>query len=241
VCVYGLQLYIVDITTGGMTRLLIPEDFAFYPDWSPNGRYIVYGASGIRLLDLSTGESLAIRGDSVQTGGSIYGGQSPLWSPDGTQIAVIQILPHESRIAMFSPDGTGYRILASTGNHLVSYDILHWYVRPTRGMEGLAFRQITGPGAGRYYVDRNGSGLRRFEYPFHEHQAFSPDGEWKVRTGIDPVDSVGVLFVERVDDVTGATRRQLTFWGPPSPSGPALHTAATVSSYAQKLSNVLAR
>jgi hypothetical protein len=151
-----------------------------------------------------------------------YGGDIPLWSPDGTQIALIQSFPREYRVVLFDRDGTHYRILAGTGSDRVLYDILHWYVRPTRGMEGLAFRQLTGPGAGVYYVNRDGSSMRRFERHFHMHEAFSPDGEWMVRTGIDPVDSIAVLFVERIDDVTGATRRQLTYWDPPSATPPAV-------------------
>jgi WD40 repeat protein len=216
VCIYGLQLYIVDLVTGATTLLPTPEDGGIYPDWSPDGTTIVYAASGIRLLDLATGESHLIPADPSQVGSIGYGGDYPLWSPDGSQIALIQHLTTESRIAIFRPDGTGYRVLAATGNGMVSYDILHWYSRPARGLDGVAFRQLTGPGVGVFYVNRDGTGLRRFEYRFNSHQAFSPDGEWVVRTGIDPVDSVSVLFVERVDDVTGATRRQLTYWKPPT-------------------------
>ena len=46
------------------------------------------------------------------------------------------------------------------------YDLLRRYARPKRGLDGLAFGQITGPASGSYFVGWNGTGPMKLRTQF---------------------------------------------------------------------------
>jgi hypothetical protein len=225
VCTYAWVLYIVDIASATYWNPIYATNGADYPDWSPDGRHILYSraiynpntgevpldSAGVHYLDLVTGEDHQIKADHVlEHGNNVYFGRFTRWSPDGSEFALIEPHPLRVDVSLVNRDGTNHRVL-DTGNVL---DYFHWYRRPARGMDGLAFFEIQHPGGPRY-VSRDGKERRSFGRSINIDTAFSPDGEWVVEPGRDPVDPVAVLFVQRIDDVTGASRRQLTSWDPP--------------------------
>jgi hypothetical protein len=71
-------------------------------------------------------------------------------------------------------------------------------------------------GEGSFFVARDGSATRPWPRlkPYDE---FSSDSRQMVTSGIDPADSLVVLFVRSVADASGATLRQVTWYDPPSP------------------------
>jgi hypothetical protein len=225
VCTYAWVLYIVDIGSATYWYPIYATNGADYPDWSPDGRYILYSragfdantdawsldSNGVHYLDLVTGEDHQIKADHVlEHGNDVYFGRYTRWSPDGSEFCVIEPYVSRQNVSLVKRDGTNHRVL-HTGRNLT---YLHWYTRPARGMDGLAFQEIVRPG-GTHYVSRDGRERRGFGHRINIDTAFSPDGEWVVAPGRDPVDPVVVLFVQRIDDVTGASRRQLTSWDPP--------------------------
>ncbi len=80
--------------------------YAYQPDWSPDGRFVVYAhynadAIGLRLLDLSNGKTRQLVAD-----GSVN--VEPRWSPDGRKVAFVSSA-FEGRwhifVATLKPDG----------------------------------------------------------------------------------------------------------------------------------------
>jgi TolB protein len=77
--------------------------YDYQPDWSPDGRRIVYAsyrndAIELRLLDLATGESA-----QLVAGGAVH--LEPRWSPDGRRLAFASTL-YEGRWHVFTADVT---------------------------------------------------------------------------------------------------------------------------------------
>ncbi|MCH8955373.1 protein kinase [candidate division KSB1 bacterium] len=74
------KLWIKDLESGHSKPLSIPHQFKAeieFPEWSPDGRQIVFASSGIWITD-TTGQHLSQIVDF---------GSCPKWSPDGKQIA----------------------------------------------------------------------------------------------------------------------------------------------------------
>jgi TolB protein len=80
--------------------------YDYQPDWSPDGRSVVYAsyqndAIELRLLDVSSGESRSLLADGAVN-------VEPRWSPDGTRLAFVSTA-YEGRwhifVAPLKPDG----------------------------------------------------------------------------------------------------------------------------------------
>ena len=107
------------------------------PDWSPDGRRVVYvsyrgDAMELRLLDLERGTSAPLVSD-----GSVS--LDPRWSPDGSRIAFVSTA-HEGRWHVFlvSPGGAPVRITEDRKSDLPRYYYSAWdhYLSPTWSPDG---------------------------------------------------------------------------------------------------------
>ena len=88
------SIWRVDLGTGIAHELTYSADaYHSSPDWSPNGRWIVYTADydgarvQLELLDVETGETRALTDDQ-----HVY--TDPTFSPDGTRIAYVSTRPN---------------------------------------------------------------------------------------------------------------------------------------------------
>jgi TolB protein len=116
--------------------------YDYQPDWSPDGRWIVYAsyrddAIELRLLDPSTGASTPLVGDAAVN-------LEPRWSPDGRRIAFTSTR-YEGRWHVFTaavtPDGRAERIERVSEDHESGlpryyYNTIDQYLSPTWSPDG---------------------------------------------------------------------------------------------------------
>ena len=88
------SIWRVDLETGAAEELTYsPDAYHSSPDWSPDGRWIVYTADHdgdrvqLELLEVATGETRALTDD-----GHVYA--DPVFSPDGDRLAYVSTRPN---------------------------------------------------------------------------------------------------------------------------------------------------
>jgi len=159
---FGWQLFVAD-SDGTNVERLSNVDGDVYPDWSPDGRRVVYERVGdensIRVVEGSGGISQWLAD-----------GEWPAWSPDGAQIAFTRtrgVRPsHE--VVVIDADGTNERTLATNA------------ARPVWSPDGeqVLFEQFTDGDEGHLAVMRGDGGDVRAltSTPGDSCAAWSPDG-----------------------------------------------------------------
>jgi hypothetical protein len=225
----SIQLVIIEVATGQMTFPIAvsPGRAVHRPGWSPDGQRIAYArgwssseppdSGGIHILDLRTGEDRPIGGP-----GTILRGGEPRWLPT-EQIAFVELEGGRLQLKVIDPDGRNLRTLHRS-RVSDTYQSLHWYERHTMGQRGVLFTDNDLPPYGGLFLARPDGGavvrMPDFWAPVGstDVEAFSPDGEEIVHHGVDPVDSLDILFVSRVGDQASASTRQLTRYSPPPPA-----------------------
>lgn len=81
---FDWRLFILDLASGDITGVGSTDGHSVYPDWSPDGRFVVYSNRAgdeykIRLLDLETGEDRRL---TDGPGEDMF----PRFSPDGAEL-----------------------------------------------------------------------------------------------------------------------------------------------------------
>jgi len=101
------ELFLLNVETGALRRLTFNRFRDDSPDFSPDGRHLVFtsaqdGYNRLHLYDLASGERRLLTDQAF--------GYVPVWSPDGQRIAFSS--NHEafdSQIYVINADGTGLR------------------------------------------------------------------------------------------------------------------------------------
>jgi TolB protein len=96
----GGDLYVTSSRGGPATKLV---DSAFYPAWSPDGRWIVFQSSRGGRWDLW--KIAANGGAPVQITNDPQFDYQPCWSPDGKQIVYASGMPEPYRVKLVDANG----------------------------------------------------------------------------------------------------------------------------------------
>ena len=90
------QIWLVDVSTGDQVQLTDLSEGACQPDWSPDGKRIVFTSPCSRQRDTFPGSSLFVQGVAGgylrQLPASLEGDFDPAWSPDGRWIAYTSLI-----------------------------------------------------------------------------------------------------------------------------------------------------
>lgn len=221
---FGRQLFIVDLATLEVRRPLYTQTEVRHPDWSPDGRSILYSqlyagnpattpdSLGLFLFDVATGTTRALRSgpDPVY---SFY----PRWSPDGRLIAMDELVAPSKALSVMNADGTGHRYLIPPRS-LQLYSDIDWFRPAPGGAARILFWKTQQPGSGPYLINPDGTGLTPFWHRIQSEGFLSPTSVEYVRRSPDPTSHYWVLYVGRIDDVTDMALRQITRYEPLVPT-----------------------
>jgi TolB protein len=180
------ELYVTNADETGMRRLARFASAGIRPTWSPDGRMIAFdrrvgpiGAPppGNGACRVCHGEIFAVNAD----GGGLRnltgnaGGNFPVWSPDGRQIAFSRDNAFNPYLYVMNADGSGQRRVTQEPIHV-------WGASWSPDGQRLAFAGgVQGPPfpvfPALYVVNVDGSGQRQLTRDMGQDPAWSPDGQ----------------------------------------------------------------
>lgn len=112
----GIEVYVIDVVSGEQTRITSNDTAEEYPQWSPDGKTILFAIMGDDRWDESGIYTMSSDGsDMLRLTDSIPLGL-PVWSPDGMQIAYVA---NESNgtVYVMNADGSNQHILHPNGGY----------------------------------------------------------------------------------------------------------------------------
>jgi TolB protein len=113
------DLYVINAESGDL-RMLSSQGFIYLADWSPDGAGVIYTVMSediyeIVIVDVTTRERvILLQNQQVM--------QSPVWSPDGSQIALLMFDPQSLKLQLYlmNADGTSLQRLTDGRGDILS-------------------------------------------------------------------------------------------------------------------------
>jgi len=216
---WGLQLVLIDVVTGDIRWPSYTANGAGTPDWSPDGRQILYrriflnqgdpiDSAGFHVYEPATGSDRPIT-----VAGQVIWGDNQRWSADGRFIMFMS--PAQVATTVMSLQLADSSLVPlNTSPYGILYDGLQWYSRTDVGASGMLFWEHGEFPAHTYFLTADGRSLSQWRFALTTSDVVSNDGRILVLIRPQPTDSVAVLWTRSVDDLSGVTRRQLTYWRP---------------------------
>jgi serine/threonine protein kinase/Tol biopolymer transport system component len=203
------SLYIMNADGSGRIPLTSIPGSDFDPDWSPDGKRIVFtslrdGKKDIYVFTLETGAIVRL----TTVAGDIQENSQPSWSPNGNQIVYTVKRVNTYQVWAMSDTGQDNTQIARSGQ-------IYWDFLPIWGpdSETILFSQKNAGVVSRpwllsiRYEDRESKNPTRLDFPRPiEDLEFSPDGSWLVYESMDNDGNRDIYFMT----ASGGNRTRLT-------------------------------
>lgn len=193
------EIYIADYDGANQRRITINRNLNINPNWSPDGRSIVYTSYRKTLPDILISNIFV--GTLEEPARGIGQNFLPVFSPDGTQIAFMSTRDGNSEIYLMSRDGSNVRRL--TSNPAIDST-------PTWSPSGtqIAFTSDRTGSPQIYVVGVDGTGLRRLTFESYADRAtWSPEPYNEIAFSSRTGPGFDIKILSLADGVT----RQITF------------------------------
>ena len=170
------QIFVVDVTTAEFRRVTSNASSSSYLVWTPDGSRIAFNGSGEEVRE---GSRVSRQGAYVVDKSGLglrlltgrLGGWRPVWSPDGSQVALTQYEDGDADILVGDADGANLRRLtiASTGV---------WGLAWSRDGRRVAFSSLIEGGWEVFTANVDDAEIRRLTHEKYRtlvHPFWSPD------------------------------------------------------------------
>ena len=170
------EIHVVDLDGHNKTRLTNLNALSMSPDWSPDGRTIVFAVqkeyrAAVYIVDVKTRAAKEIgTWDGVVL--------APKFSPSGSRIAIVLSKDGNSEIYTISPQGgTPKRLTVSWG--------IEMFPEWSPNGKQMIFVSDRAGGPQIYRMNADGTGVERITYigSYNQSPAWSPTGEWIAYAG----------------------------------------------------------
>jgi Tol biopolymer transport system component len=177
--VSDFDIYVINMDDGSLTNLTHHPGVDFDPDWSPDGKRIVFGSSRDDIEEIYVMNSDGSQQTRLTYNGATStssGHKFPAWSPDGKSIAFMR----SCAVFITKIDGSEQTQLTSSEDS--EFD---WSPAWSSDGQWVVFSRIyngpggRGTGSDIYIINVDGSGLARLtnDSGFNSDPAWSPDGQ----------------------------------------------------------------
>jgi TolB protein len=115
------DIYLLDLDSGGITRMTDTLEYEAAPAWSPDNQWLVYEAYVKDNLEIKI-QSIVTHEDTIQLTNSPAADFSPVWSPDGRRIVFVSNRSGEDEIWLADLDKSEEQRFLNVSQNPISED-----------------------------------------------------------------------------------------------------------------------